>query len=58
MKAGDSNGTRVALYTFVSGFLSAETRGALTEPGEALDADSTFEVAVDLIVAGLEGSRP
>ncbi|MDP9863210.1 MULTISPECIES: TetR/AcrR family transcriptional regulator [Streptosporangium] len=46
--------TRKALFTFVFGFLSAETSGLLTEFGGATDADDTFEVALDLIVAGLE----
>lgn len=45
--------TRTALYTFVAGFLSAETGGSLAEFRGASDADGTFEVALDLIVAGL-----
>ncbi len=52
--------TRKVLYTFVSGFLIAETSGVLAELAElaelagASDADSTFEHAVDLIVTALE----
>lgn len=46
--------TRKVLYTFVSGFLSAETSGVLAELGGVSDADSTFEHAVDLIVTALE----
>ncbi|GLK13053.1 TetR family transcriptional regulator [Streptosporangium carneum] len=45
---------RTVLYTFVSGFLSAETDGLLGELGGAEDFDAAFEGAVDLIVAGLE----
>ncbi|GAA4232442.1 TetR/AcrR family transcriptional regulator [Streptosporangium album] len=46
--------TRKVLYTFVSGFLSAETSGLLFELEGTADADSAFEIALDLIVAGLE----
>jgi AcrR family transcriptional regulator len=50
--------TRKVLYTFVSGFLTAEASGVLAELGGAADgasnADSTFEVALDLVVAALE----
>ncbi|WP_326825999.1 TetR/AcrR family transcriptional regulator [Streptosporangium sp. NBC_01756] len=46
--------TRRVLYSFVSGFLTAETSGLLVELEGTVDADSAFEVALDLIVAGLE----
>ncbi|GIH74677.1 TetR/AcrR family transcriptional regulator [Planobispora longispora] len=53
--------TRKALFTFVSGFVFAECAGILAEqdgPGGAADVDDTFEVAVDLIIAGLSAARP
>ncbi|MFF0308912.1 TetR/AcrR family transcriptional regulator [Streptosporangium sp. NPDC004379] len=52
--------TRTALFTFVSGFITAESEGLLAELAELAeldgvdDADATFAVAVDLIIAGLE----
>ncbi|MEV7006758.1 TetR/AcrR family transcriptional regulator C-terminal domain-containing protein [Streptosporangium sp. NPDC051022] len=57
--AGELVRTRTTLYAFVSGFLSAETSGLLAELGgetgaDTTFADTTFESAVDLIVAGIE----
>ncbi|MEV6986210.1 TetR/AcrR family transcriptional regulator C-terminal domain-containing protein [Sphaerisporangium sp. NPDC051017] len=47
--------TRKVLFTFVLGFLTAEAGGVL----EAIegDADAAFDVAVELIIAGLEAQR-
>lgn len=44
---------RKALFAFVSGFISAEATGALDLHGGQADPDETFEVAIDLIIAGL-----
>ncbi|GAA3423833.1 hypothetical protein GCM10018953_10160 [Streptosporangium nondiastaticum] len=51
--------TRKALFVFVSGLLTAESGGILSKLDGVDDADATFTVAVDLIIAGLEsgGSR-
>ncbi|MFF5205071.1 TetR/AcrR family transcriptional regulator [Streptosporangium sp. NPDC000396] len=49
--------TRKALVAFVIGLISSETIGFLQALGEEegeTDADATFEVAVDLIIASLE----
>jgi AcrR family transcriptional regulator len=45
---------RKALYAFCTGFISAELVGALDRPDGVTDIDRTFEVAIDLIIAGLE----
>ncbi|GAA2904646.1 hypothetical protein GCM10010517_70720 [Streptosporangium fragile] len=54
--------TGEALYSFVSGFVTAESQGGLGGHAGG-DVDRTFEIAVDLIVSGLErhggsGARP
>lgn len=48
---------RKALFAFVSGFISAEATGALELHGGQADPDEIFQVAVDLIVAGLAAGR-
>jgi hypothetical protein len=48
---------RKVIFTFVFGFLAAETGGFLAALDGVDDADATFEAATDLITAALEGSR-
>ncbi|WP_214413035.1 TetR/AcrR family transcriptional regulator [Sphaerisporangium fuscum] len=45
---------RKVLYTFVFGFLTAESNGLLKSLEGDGEPDETFEIAVDLIVAALE----
>ncbi|GAB3213705.1 TetR/AcrR family transcriptional regulator [Marinactinospora thermotolerans] len=49
----DLAATGEALYSFVSGFVTAESRDELGRQRGAEDVDRTFELAVDIIVAGL-----